>query len=151
MKKGRALADPPPEIMIIFPLRRSIMGCKTDAACIRHADQVDVSMVWFQSFALQERNGPTGPCTPAAAIRTSSPPKLIAQTVHRVRQFVGFAHIGAQTHGVAARLFDFQFCQVEFGLRARQQADLRARRGEPQGQALADAAAGARDQYTLAS
>ena len=37
-----------------------------------------VSMVSFQAFGLLERNGPTGPWIPAAAISTSRPPNRSA-------------------------------------------------------------------------
>ena len=66
-----------------------------------------------------------------------------------MRQLFRIAHIGAQAQRRAARLFDLQFGQIEFGLTARQQPHSRTLGRESHSQAFADAAARPGDQNAL--
>jgi len=59
------------------------------------------------------------------------------------------AHVGADAESGAPGVLDFQLGQIQFRLAASQEAYARALGRESYGQPLADAAAGAGDEYTF--
>jgi hypothetical protein len=76
---------------MILPDRFSIIG----GSATRHALATPIrliSTVSFHAFGLLDRNGPMGPCTPAAAIRMSNPPKLL-----RIRSTACASSSGSRT------------------------------------------------------
>ena len=113
MKLGRALAAPPPEIRMILPERFSIIG----GSATRHELATPIrliSTVSFHAFGLLERNGPIGPCTPAAVIRMSSPPKLLACVPPHAPVLPAARTSARRRMRLPAGLFDLQFGQIQF-------------------------------------
>jgi hypothetical protein len=56
------------------------------------------------------------------------------------------ADIGAKTMGGAARMFDFKFSEIEFGLAAAHESDAGASLGESNSQAFSNSTPGTSDQ-----
>ena len=123
-------------------------GREHHAAGVGDADQVGFE-VSFHALGLLARNGPIGPLHGGGGDQDVEAAEHGAHALDGVRHLVGIADIGAQAHGGAAGLFDFQFGQIDFRLAARQQADARALGGESHRQTLADAAARPGDQNAL--
>ena len=73
-KFGRVWPDPPPTTRMILPERFSTMGGSAARQELTAPIRL-ISMVSFHALGLVESSGPMGPCTPAEAISTSSPPK----------------------------------------------------------------------------
>jgi len=61
--------------------------------------------------------------------------------------FGAIANVGADAQSGAARMFDLQMTEIEFGFTAREEPNARAFPREADGQTLADPAARAGDQY----
>jgi sorbitol-specific phosphotransferase system component IIA len=58
-------------------------------------------------------------------------------------------NVGAQSHGDAAAMFDFEMGQVQLSFRSSQQSDAGSSLGKAQREPLPDASAGAGDEYAF--
>src|ERR1039457_985494 len=73
-------------------------------------------------------------------------PAEVRHPVGRGGKLFEIPNIGAKPMGAAARMFDFEFGEIEFGLTAAEESDAHPGLSEANGEALADSAPGPGDQ-----
>ena len=70
----------------------------------------------------------------------------IVHAIDGAAHLIEVADVGAEAKSGSAGVFDFEFGEVEFGLAAGEEADLRSRGSKANGETFADAATGSRDE-----